>query len=592
MKKILFLVILNSIFLCRAETFMVSSQTEFDNALAQSQSGDIINWLNGTYSDIYMEIDVDGITVQAYTPGDVIFNGSSRTHIKADNVTFTGFQYVGGNILIDGSVAVMEQTVVTVDGSNTEISHLNFSQYSCFKYMRIRNTSQYTNVSYCNFENRVNYADQNIFQIDANETQPGFHTVRFCSFKNFTGDPVNATNGDDGVEPIRTGSSSQSLYSLRTIIEYCYFTGCNGDDEVISGKASDCIYRYNTLEANEGEIVLRHGNRGVVYGNFFLNGEAGVRVREGSDHIIFNNYFSGLTDKSIDLQASEGDVRVQNVVIAHNTFVDTQRVEFGDADELNDPLNTTFINNISEITGSSSYFKDIPDTNGNTVNFFNNIVFDSDNIFRDDEVVDIAITDAEIKTYSTAQFVVNTPGFYQLSESSTEAIDNSVDNADHFPFMPIEQVTYDNTNAMDILLSNRDTSNNMKDIGAQEYSATAIVQPHVTAENTGPSYFHEDPALDIVDFEELPTQKFSIYPNPAINDYINFSFNIEEESKVRVDVYDISGKKVSSLINTNFEAGNHTFSNQLNFEAGLYLLHIQLKTNNSITQSIEKILKN
>ena len=53
----------------------------------------------------------------------------------------------------------------------------------------------------------------------------------------------------------------------------------------------------NTFENNtKAELVLRHGSEAVVYGNFFLNGKGGVRVREGQDHYIFNNYFYELKD--------------------------------------------------------------------------------------------------------------------------------------------------------------------------------------------------------------------------------------------------------------------------------------------------------
>jgi len=194
-----------------AATIPVTSQIEFDDAMENAIAGDIIQWANGAYSDIYMDIDVDGITVTAETAGSVIFNGSSRTRIRGNEVTFSGFQYIGVNILIEGSTSTIDQTIVTIDGSNASVSDLNFSENTCWKYMRIRDSSQYSTVSYCNFENRLNYADQNIFQIDAAQDQPGFHKVRYCSFKNFTGDTENDTNGDDGVEPIRTGSSSQSL---------------------------------------------------------------------------------------------------------------------------------------------------------------------------------------------------------------------------------------------------------------------------------------------------------------------------------------------------------------------------------------------
>jgi len=472
-------------------TFIVSSQEEFNDAEKLATVGDIIEWKNGIYSDIFMDIDPSGVIVRAQTPGEVIFTGASRTIIDGSDVTFVGFQYVGGNIIVEGSTSTQDQTIITVDGSNVNISQLNFSAYTCWKYLRIRDSSQYTNVSYCNFENRINYADQNIFQIDVAADQPGYHNVSYCSFKNFGGDPLNETNGDDGVEPIRVGSSSQSLRSSRTTIEYCYFTSCNGDDEIISGKATDCVYRYNTLEANNGEIVLRHGNKGVVYGNFFINNEAGVRVREGSDHIIFNNYFSGLTDKSIDLQASSGSKRVQNVIIANNTFVDTDNIDLGDGKELDDPLNTVLINNVFQNTTSSNHFR----TPTGTEVWYGNIIDLEEDLGLD------ATPNSGI-TFANPGLVLNNEGFYQVTEISP-VVNSAVEN-DVFPFPLIDGLAYDNTIALDLLTNDRD---GLKDVGAQEFSATAKVAPHVTENNTGPNYLlpENNPRKPLLSFLDVNT---------------------------------------------------------------------------------------
>lgn len=474
----------------QAATFIVSSQEEFEDAEKSATAGDVIEWVNGIYSDIFMDIDPSGVIVRAQTLGEVVFTGASRTIIDGSDVTFIGFQYVGGNILVEGSTSTQDQTIITVDGSNVNISQLNFSAYTCWKYLRIRDSSQYTNVSYCNFENRINYADQNIFQIDVAADQPGFHNISFCSFKNFTGDPLNDTNGDDGVEPIRVGSSSQSLRSSRTTVEYCYFTSCNGDDEIISGKATDCVYRYNTLEANNGEIVLRHGNRGIVYGNFFINNEAGVRVREGSDHIIYNNYFSGLTDKSIDLQASSGDRRVQNVTIANNTFVDTDNIDLGDGNELNDPLNTLLINNVFQNTTSSNHFR----TPTGTEIWYGNIVDLEEDLGLD-------ATPSTGITFDNPGLVLNSEGFYQVTETSP-VVNTAVEN-EVFPFPLIDGLAYDNTIDLDLLTNDRDS---LKDVGAQEFSATAKVAPHVSEDNTGPSYLMPgneplEPLLSILEID-------------------------------------------------------------------------------------------
>ena len=147
MTKTLFFTFFSSIFFLKmyAITFPVASQAEFDAAIESAVTGDIIEWTNGTYSDIYMDVDgAEGVIIQAETAGEVIFNGASRARIRSNNTTFTGFQYIGGNILIEGSTSTIDQTIVTVDGSFVNISELNFSGYTCWKYLRIRDCLLYT----------------------------------------------------------------------------------------------------------------------------------------------------------------------------------------------------------------------------------------------------------------------------------------------------------------------------------------------------------------------------------------------------------------------------------------------------------------
>lgn len=115
----------------------------------------------------------------------------------------------------------------------------------------------------------------------------------------------------NGLEAIRLGLSSLSLYSGHVTIQHNLFDGLNGEDEIISVKSSDNIVRYNTIRNSYGGIVSRHGNRNSFYGNFILGdgktpGLSGFRIY-GNDHKIFNNYMEGLTDKVIRLDGGTHD---------------------------------------------------------------------------------------------------------------------------------------------------------------------------------------------------------------------------------------------------------------------------------------------
>jgi len=568
MKKITFLLFLSAFSIISAQTIhIVNTQSSFDTALNNASSGDIIEWENGTYSDIEMEIDVDGVTVQAETSGGVIFNGTSRTEIDGDNVTFSGLQFIGGNTIVTGVENTVDQTVITIDGSNALVTNINISEYTCWKYLRIRDESQNTEVSYCNFENRLNYLDQNIVQVDVSPTQPGYHNINHCSFKDFEG---VTTGGDDGVEPIRIGAEKQSTYSSKSIVEYCYFTNCNGDGEVISHKAANCIYRYNTFENNEkGELVLRHGDRGIVYGNFFLNNKGGVRVQEGSDHVIYNNYFSGLTDRSLNLNASSDDT-LDNILFAYNTVVDSGVVDI-ESDTPDEPTNITIANNIfSNPSSNNGLFEDVTGNETWIGNIANG---------------DLGVANSEDFTITDPLLSLNSEGFYAIS--STSPVINSAQSG--YGTLPtFTDLDYDNDILLDVLAVARPTTETMKDVGCQEYNASSVLTVHVTEENTGPLY--NQTTLSNDDFE-LITKNFEIYPNPLTNDNVTVKFNIEESSDVSVEVYDISGKKITTLIDEAYNVGSYTFNKKIDLVSGIYLLKVQLSTGINNAVKVEKLIK-
>jgi hypothetical protein len=140
-----------------ATTFLVDSQSEFDSAHDNAGVNDSIVWESGTFADIYMDIDNSDLYIAAEVSGGTIFNGASRVRIDGDNITMTGFQFVGGDI--------DEDMVIDVYGSHITLTQLNIDEYTCYKYLRVREPSKYVDISYCNFENRLNLDDQNILSL-------------------------------------------------------------------------------------------------------------------------------------------------------------------------------------------------------------------------------------------------------------------------------------------------------------------------------------------------------------------------------------------------------------------------------------------
>ena len=111
----------------RAETFMVSSQAEFDAALNNAAANDTIMWKTGIYRDIFMDIRRDNVVILAEVSGDTKFTDASRVYITGDFVTLKGFQFIDGDI---GTEDVIETT-----GSNNLFTELNISGYTSYKYL-------------------------------------------------------------------------------------------------------------------------------------------------------------------------------------------------------------------------------------------------------------------------------------------------------------------------------------------------------------------------------------------------------------------------------------------------------------------------
>ena len=83
--------------------------------------------------------------------------------------------------------------------------------------------------------------------------------------------------GKNGAEAFQFGLSGFSLSSSNSVVEYNLFEHCAGENELISVKASAVTLRYNTIRNCPAQFTLRHGNKSLVYGNYFFN-TPGLRI--------------------------------------------------------------------------------------------------------------------------------------------------------------------------------------------------------------------------------------------------------------------------------------------------------------------------
>ncbi|THU32909.1 hypothetical protein FAM09_26015 [Niastella caeni] len=166
----------------------------------------------------------------------------------------------------------------------------------------------------------------------------------------------NHTNqgGKNGAEALQFGLSGFSMSKSNSIVEYNLFEECEGENELISIKASAVTLRYNTIRNCKAQFTLRHGNFSQVYGNYF-NNTPGLRIF-GDDHLIYSNYFEacpvGINIGNGDGEVADGAAltchdRPDRVLIAFNTIINCKGgITLGARDKGMGATSITVANNI------------------------------------------------------------------------------------------------------------------------------------------------------------------------------------------------------------------------------------------------------
>ncbi|MFE7108153.1 chondroitinase-B domain-containing protein [Streptomyces sp. NPDC057575] len=305
----------------------VSSLAELQSAINAAVPGDRIIVADGTYT----------------VPSGGAINVSGKNGTSAAPITIVS-KSRGGAVLRG------ERSFVFADSSNITVSGFAFRQSttleipaSCSSIRLTRNDFQH-----------VDTGDPYWVVVRANDTKIDrnhFHdktTAGIFLVVDGPGSTDMAQNiqilrnhfsnhsfaGDNGGESIRLGVSGRALSGAHAVVEYNLFEHADGDPEAISVKSSDNTIRYNTIRNSRGGIVLRHGNRSRVEGNYLIGGSEGVRLY-GNDHVIVNNYLSGLSARALvvgsgttrDHNSGEtqderrGNDACDRAVIVHNTLI-------------------------------------------------------------------------------------------------------------------------------------------------------------------------------------------------------------------------------------------------------------------------------
>ena len=504
-----------------AATVTATSISDLQTKINSAASGDVINLTNGHYTNNTITISKTNITVQAATSGGVYLDGTNAITISGNNNTFSGFQFTNGTIT---------SNVVTVTGNNNTVTQLNFNGYSASKMVQLE--GQYNVVSFCNFQNKpapnlVNHGgDGDMVQIIPNATNPGYNTIRYCSFQHMPG-----FGGDFGNECIRIGDGAYSTYISRTVVEYCYFedTGL-GDSEAISVKSMENTLRYNTMNNNPNAMFcFRNGDNNVAYGNFFIK-SGGVRCKQSNNVWIYNNYFEmaglgwdntlpGSGTRAIYFLTYPGYNNNYNVI--HNTFY-----KCGESEIQSGMTNCTWANN-AIYSNSGNIFSSSGTTDGQT--FIGNLYSGT---------LGLTLPSGMVK--NDPKLALNADGYYGLSATSP-AIDAA--NASYPAILDIASITDDPNLMLDISGQLRPTSVTLKDVGSDEYGTTgAVLNKPLTVSNVGPSYLG-GPATPTLTNQTIV---YNTLPTKSVGD-ANFSAGAYTTSGLAVS-YSSSNTAVATIV--------------------------------------------
>ncbi|MEL6534533.1 MAG: chondroitinase-B domain-containing protein [Bacteroidota bacterium] len=326
-----------------AANFTVSSASQF-NALNLSP-GDVVTWTDGTYSaNQRISFTANGtannpIILKAETPGGVIFTGETTMDISGDYVIIEGFYWNGGagtNNHVQfrkGSTYANHSTI-----RNCAFNNLTPDGTAKHRWVVLYGTNNV--VENCSFLNKNSPGALVLVELEYNDFNPVGHQIRNNYFYNYVKRPSGTTHAGDS-ETIRVGTSEFQNKSASTTVEGNYFHKADGENEIITNKSANNVYRNNTFRRCRGSLVLRHGASATVEGNYFLGenveGTGGIRISD-SYHTITNNYIQDVVstgdkwNNPITLVGgsatsggtSNGYQKVDDILVAFNTIYNSE----------------------------------------------------------------------------------------------------------------------------------------------------------------------------------------------------------------------------------------------------------------------------
>lgn len=278
---------------------LVKDITEFNNAVKNANPGDVITLANGVWKDAELVFEGKGteedpITLTVEEKGKVTLEGASNLQISGEHLIVNGLVFKNGFTPTNAVISFRKNREEMANNCRlTEcvIDNFNNPERQVQDYW-VTIYGKNNRIDHNHISGKKNLGVTMIVGLDTKDSRANNHKIDH----NYFG--PRPTYGNNGGETLRIGTSHHALENSNTLVESNYFDRCNGEHEIISNKACQNTFKYNTFFECTGTLTMRHGNETLVDGNMFIgNGKpstGGVRVINETQTVI-NNYHVGLT---------------------------------------------------------------------------------------------------------------------------------------------------------------------------------------------------------------------------------------------------------------------------------------------------------
>jgi poly(beta-D-mannuronate) lyase len=318
------------------QVLFVDDNAALYSALINAKPGDDIVMANGIWKDVQIKFTGKGteqlpIILRAETPGQVFLEGKSDLKFGGEYLIASGLFFRNGQTPSD----VVVEFRINKDSVANHCSLINsvILDYNQLKRDRtdrwVQFHGRYNSMDHCYTAGKSNRGPTVRVDIEGNESIKNYHRITNNHFG-----PRPPKGGPSG-ETIQLGNSFTSVSPSNTLVANNLFERCNGEVEIISSKTNFNEFRNNVFYKSEGSLVMRHGNYGIIDGNYFIGDDdseniGGIRVIN-TGHWITNNYFYKLKGKNFrsPLAVMNGIPKspqnrynqVTDMVLAFNTWV-------------------------------------------------------------------------------------------------------------------------------------------------------------------------------------------------------------------------------------------------------------------------------